>query len=285
MLAGLPKAPSLYNPVVNPQRAKQRQLYVLRRMHELNFVNDEQLQLAQQQIIIARRGSQEFGAKADYLAEMVRQAVYEQYKDDTYTQGFKVYTTIRQQDQLVAYQAVRAGVLDYDRRHGYRGPEGYIALPKDSTSANYSAEQLEEALQELTDSGDLIPAVVLEASPKPVRVYCKGGEIAEISGDALLFVQPALTKKVALNQRINVGSLLRVQKDNNGIWQISQLPEVEAAFVSGNPRDGAIYSLIGGFDFNRNQFNHITQAWRQPGSSFKPFVYSAALEKASHPPP
>ncbi|MDO8263202.1 MAG: penicillin-binding protein 1A [Gallionella sp.] len=283
MLAGLPKAPSLYNPVVNPQRAKQRQLYVLRRMHELHFVNDEQLQLAQQQPIVARRGSQEFGTKSDYLSEMVRQAVYEQYKEDTYTQGYKVYTTIRQQDQLVAYQAVRAGVLDYDRRHGYRGPEGFIALPKDSPSANYSAEQLEEALQDITDSDDLIPAVVLAASPKSVRAYCKGGEIAEISGDALLFVQPALTKKVALNQRINVGSLIRLQKDNKGVWQISQLPEVEAAFVSGNPRDGAIYALIGGFDFNRSQFNHITQAWRQPGSSFKPFVYSAALEKGFTP--
>lgn len=283
MLAGLPKAPSLYNPVVNPQRAKQRQLYVLRRMHELRFVDDEQFKLAQQQAIVTKRGSQEFGAKADYLSEMVRQAVYEKYKDDTYTQGFKVYTTIKYQDQLAAYQAVRAGVLEYDRRHGYRGPEGFIALPKETPSAKYSAEQLEEALQEISDSGDLVPAVVLEASPKLVRAYCKGGEIAEVSGDALLFVQPALTKKVALNQRINVGSLIRVLKDDKGAWQISQLPEVEAAFVSGNPRDGAIHALVGGFDFNRNQFNHITQAWRQPGSSFKPFVYSAALEKGFTP--
>ena len=283
MLAGLPTAPSLYNPIANPQFAKQRQLYVLRRMHELHFINDEQLQLAQQQPIVAKRGSQEFGTKSDYLSEMVRQVVFEKYKEDAYTQGFKVYTTIRQQDQLAAYQAVRAGVLDYDRRHGYRGPEGFIALPKDSSSANYSAEQLEEALQDIADSDDLVPAVVLAATPKLLRVYCKGGEIAEISGDALLFVQPALTKKVALNQRINVGSLIRVQKDIKGVWQISQLPEVEAAFVSGNPRDGAIYALIGGFDFNRNQFNHITQAWRQPGSSFKPFVYSAALEKGFTP--
>ncbi|HEU0188552.1 MAG TPA: penicillin-binding protein 1A [Gallionella sp.] len=283
MLAGLPKAPSLYNPVVNPQRAKQRQLYVLRRMHELHFVNDEQLQLAQQQPIVAKRGNQEFGTKSDYLLEMVRQAVYEKFKEDTYTQGFKVYTTIRQRDQLAAYQAVRTGVLDYDRRHGYRGPEGFITIPRDQTSAEYSAEQLEEALLDIPDSDDLIPAVVLEASPKLIKAYCKGGEIAEISGEALLFVQPALTKKSALNQRINVGSLIRLQKDDKGIWQVSQLPEVEAAFVSGNPREGAIYALIGGFDFNRSQFNHITQAWRQPGSSFKPFVYSAALEKGFTP--
>ncbi len=279
MLAGLPKAPSSYNPVVNPKRAKLRQLYVLRRMHELHFVTDEQFQLAQQQPILTIRGNQEFGIKSDYLSEMVRQAVFEKYQDDTYTQGFKVYTTIRQQDQLAAYQAVRTGVLDYDRRHGYRGPEGFIDLHGDSSNA----EMLDEALQDVDDSDDLIPAVVLAASPKLIRAYCKGGEIVEITGDALLFVQPALTKKVAMNQRINIGSLIRVQKDDKGVWQISQLPQVEAAFVSGNPRDGAIYSLIGGFDFNRNQFNHITQAWRQPGSSFKPFVYSAALEKGFTP--
>jgi penicillin-binding protein 1A len=279
MLAGLPKAPSSFNPVVNPKRAKLRQLYVLRRMHELHYINDEQFQLAQQQPIVAIRGNQEFGGKADYLSEMVRQAVFDKYQDDTYTQGFKVYTTIRQQDQLAAYQAVRTGVLDYDRRHGYRGPEGFIDLHGDSSNT----ELLDEALQDVDDSDDLIPAVVLAASPKLVRAYCKGGEIVEITGDALLFAQPALTKKVALNQRINVGSLLRLQKDEKGVWQIAQLPLVEAAFVSGNPRDGTIYSLIGGFDFNRNQFNHITQAWRQPGSSFKPFVYSAALEKGFTP--
>jgi len=279
MLAGLPKAPSSYNPVVNPKRAKLRQLYVLRRMHELNYINDEQFDLAQQQPIVTVRGNQEFGVKADYLAEMVRQAVYEKYQDDAYTQGFKVYTTIRLQDQLAAYEGVRTGVLDYDRRQGYRGPEGFVDLHGDTSNT----ELLDETLQDVEDSDDLIPAVVLTATPKLVQAYCKGGEIAEVSGDALLFAQAALNKKVALNQRINVGSIIRLRKDENGIWQISQLPQVEAAFVSGNPRNGAIYSLVGGFDFDRNQFNHITQAWRQPGSSFKPFVYSAALEKGFTP--
>ncbi|MFZ5523193.1 MAG: penicillin-binding protein 1A [Pseudomonadota bacterium] len=283
VLAGLPKAPSLYNPVVNPQRAKVRQLYVLRRMHELHFIDDEQFQLAQQQPLMVMRGNQEYGLKSDYLAEMVRQAVYEKYQDDAYTQGLKVYTTIREKDQLAAYQAVRKGVLEYDRRHGYRGPEGFIDLPSGTSSASYSAEQLEEALLDVTDGDDLIPAVVLEATPKLIRVYCRGGEIAEITGDPLVFVQQALSKKVALNQRINVGSLIRLQKDETGVWQISQLPQVEAAFVSASPRDGAIRSLVGGFDFNNNQFNHITQAWRQPGSSFKPFIYSAALEKGFTP--
>lgn len=278
MLAGLPKAPSTYNPVVNPKRAKLRQLYVLRRMHELDFIDDKQFKVAQQEPIVAKRNSQEFNTKSDYLTEMVRQAVYEKYHEDAYTQGLKVYTTIRQRDQSAAYQAVRQGVMDYDRRHGYRGPEGFTSLRNGS-----SDDQLEEALQESSDSDDLIPAVVLNASPKLVRAYCKGGETVEVTGEGLRFAQRALSNQVALSQRINAGSIIRLQKNEEGAWQITQLPQVEAAFVSADPRSGAIYSLIGGFDFNKNQFNHITQAWRQPGSSIKPFIYSAALEKGFTP--
>lgn len=279
MLAGLPKAPSSFNPVVNPKRAKLRQLYVLRRMHELHYIDDEQFKVAQIQPIDTIRSNQEFSVKADYLSEMVRQVVYDKYQDEAYTQGFRVYTTIRQQDQVAAYKAVRKGVLDYDRRNGYRGPEGFVDL----SNGGSNSEQLDDALQDSDDNDDLIPAVVLAASPGLVRAYCKGGETVEVSGDGLLFAQSALNKRVALNQRINAGSIIRLQKNDKGIWQISQLPQVEAAFVSGSPRDGAIFSLVGGFDFNRNQFNHITQAWRQPGSSFKPFVYSAALEKGFTP--
>lgn len=278
MLAGLPKAPSSYNPVVNPKRAKLRQMYVLRRMHELHFINDDQFKFAQNEPLVTRHGNQEFSVKSDYLTEMVRQSVYQKYQDATYTEGFKVYTTIRQQDQIAAYQAVRRGVLEYDRRHGYRGPEGYADLQQGS-----SEEALEEALQDSTDNDDLLPAVVLSESPALIQAYCKGGERVTISGEALRFAQRALSDKVALNQRIVVGSIIRVQKNEHGVWQISQLPQVESAFVSGNPLDGAIYALVGGFDFNHNQFNHITQAWRQPGSSFKPFIYSAALEKGFTP--
>ncbi len=278
MLAGLPKAPSSYNPVVNPKRAKLRQMYVLRRMHELHFITDDQLNQAQTQILSTRHGNQEFSVKSDYLAEMVRQAVYQKYQDDTYTQGFRVYTTIRQQDQLAAYLAVRKGVLDYDRRHGYRGPEGFVDLKQGN-----GEEYFEEALQDSNDNDDLLPAVVLSASSTQIQAYCKGGEHITISGEALRFAQRALSDKVALNQRIVAGSIIRVQKNEHGIWQISQLPQVESSFVSANPLDGAIYALVGGFDFNHNKFNHITQAWRQPGSSFKPFIYSAALEKGFTP--
>ena len=278
MLAGLPKAPSAYNPMVNPKRAKLRQMYVLRRMHELHFIDGPQFEAAQRQPIITKHGNQEFPVKADYVAEMVRQVVYDRYQDDTYTQGIKVYTTIRQKDQAAAYKAVRKGVLDYDRRHGYLGPEGYADL-----SHGNSDENLEDVLQDVSDSDDLIPAVVQQASPSAVRAYCKGGQTVEIGREGLKFAQRALNVKVALNQRIRTGSIIRVQQNAKGIWQITQLPQVEAAFVSASPRDGAIYALIGGFDFNRNQFNHITQAWRQPGSSFKPFIYSAALEKGFTP--
>jgi penicillin-binding protein 1A len=279
VLAGLPKAPSAYNPIVNPKRAKLRQLYVLRRMHELGYIDDRQYAAAQQQpVIVAKHGNQDFPVKADYLAEMVRQTMYDRYHDDAYTQGFKVYTTIRQQDQNAAYAAVRQGVEEYDHRHGYRGPEGYVDLQK-----NNSDDALEEALQDVTDSGDLIPAVVLAIHANSIQAYGKGGQVVTIGGEGLRFAQRALSSKVALNQRIRPGSIIRIQQSAKGAWEITQLPQVEAAFVSANPRDGEIYALVGGFDFNRNQFNHVTQAWRQPGSSFKPFIYSAALEKGFTP--
>lgn len=278
MLAGLPKAPSIFNPVVNPKRAKLRQMYVLRRMHELAFIDTPTFEAAQTEPLIAKRGNQEFAIKSDYLAEMVRQVMYDRYQEEAYTQGFSVYTTIRQQDQKVAYESLRKGVLDYDRRHGYRGPEGFIKL-----TDKISEEFLEEALQEVSDNEDLLPAVAQTVSTKSITAYVKGGLIATITGDGLKFAQQTLGDKLTPNQRIRVGSLIRVQLDAKGQWQIAQLPQVESSFVSANPRDGAIYSLVGGFDFNRNQFNHVTQAWRQPGSSFKPFIYSAALEKGFTP--
>jgi penicillin-binding protein 1A len=274
MLAGLPKAPSRYNPIANFKRAKIRQQYVLRRMRDLQMVSDEEFKAAEQQAIAVKKEVNEYPVHAEHFAEMVRQVLYERYQEDTYARGLRVYTTLRTSHQEVAYAAMRYGVMEYDRRHGYRGPEGYVELANKP-----SEEALEDALQDTTDSDDIYAAVVAEASPKLVRAYRRGGEWMDIKDDGLKFAARLLGEKVSPGQRIRRGAIIRVQKDEKGRWHITQLPAVEASLVSMDPRDGAIRALVGGFDFGRNQYNHITQALRQPGSSFKPFIYSAALEK------
>jgi penicillin-binding protein 1A len=280
MLAGLPKAPATFNPVVNPDRAKVRQIYILRRMHDLGYIPAEELDLALNEPIATRQSThrQAFAVNASYVAEMARQEMYDRFQEDAYTQGYSVYTTIRVQDQAAAYAAMRKGVVEYDHRHGYRGPEGFVDLKKNNTD-----ELLDDALDDVPDSDELIPAVVQSVNPKGISAHCKGGEVIEIRGEGLRFAQQTLGNKLALNHRIRVGSLIRAYKNETGYWEITQLPQIESAFVSANPRDGAIYALVGGFDFYNNQFNHVTQAWRQPGSSFKPFIYSAALEKGFTP--
>ena len=274
MLAGLPKAPSRYNPVVNPQRARERQLYVLRRMRELNFVTQAQYDEAAKTHISVRQQQPGFATHAEYFAEMVRQAVFDRYQDDAYTKGYRVFTTLSKAHQDAAYAAVRRGVLDYDRRHGYRGAESYVQLRE-----GVSDDELEDLLQEQAESDDIHPALVLEAGPKLVKAYRKGGEVVEISGEGLKFARPMLGDKAPAARRVRRGALIRVAAMEGRAWEITQLPQVEAGLVSVDPQDGAIRALVGGFDFNRNKFNHVTQAQRQPGSSFKPFIYSAALEK------
>jgi penicillin-binding protein 1A len=274
MLAGLPKAPSRFNPVANPARAKLRQEYVLRRMRELGMITHEQLASASKESLAVKKEVTEFPARAEHFAEMVRQAMYDRYRDDAYTGGFRVYTTLSTRHQEAAYAAVRRGVQNYDLRHGYRGPESFVELP-----AKAGDEMLEDALQDAAESGDIYPALVLEASAKRVRAYRKGGGVVEITEDGLKFAGRALNEKANPNQRIRRGALIRIQADAKGRWQVTQLPLVEAGIVAVDPVSGAIRALVGGFDFSRNQYNHITQALRQPGSSFKPFIYSAALEK------
>lgn len=280
MLAGLPKAPGAYNPVVNPKRAKLRQGYILRRMRDLGYITPSEFDLAQNEPIQTKQTTyhQEFAVNAGNVAEMVRQELYDRYQEDIYTQGYSVYTTIRVQDQAAAYTALRKGVLEYDQRHGYRGPEGFVDLKKNDTD-----ELLEDVLQDVPNSDELIPAVVQSVTSKSISAYVKGGQIVELKGDGLRGAQQMLGDKLALNKRLRKGSLIRVRKNEKDFWEITQLPQAEAAFVSANPSTGAVYALVGGFDFNRNQFNHVTQAWRQPGSSFKPFIYSAALEKGFTP--
>ena len=274
MLAGLPKAPSRYNPVVNMQRAKERQLYVLRRMRELDFIKQSQYEEAVRKPVLVRRDQPEYSTHADFFAEMVRQSMYERYQDEAYTRGFRVYTTLSKPDQDAAYLAVRKGVMDYDKRHGYRGAEGYFDLPQ-----NVSEDALDEALQEQSESDDIYPALVLDVNAKSVKVFRKGGATIEISGDGLKFARPMIGDKAPNNRKLRRGALIRIQPDDKEGWQIVQMPQVESALVAMDPNDGAVKALVGGFDFTRNKFNHATQAYRQPGSSFKPFIYSAALEK------
>ncbi|WP_438820175.1 penicillin-binding protein 1A [Burkholderia lata] len=280
MLAGLPKAPSAYNPVVNPKRAKVRQEYILQRMLELNFITREQYDEAVAQPLVVKGPGRDFSVHAEYVAEMVRQMMYAQYREETYTRGFNVVTTIDSADQQVAYTALRKGIMDYERRHGYRGPEGFIELP---AGADDREQAIDDALLEHPDNGELIAAVVTAASPRQITVAFIDGSNATIEGDNLRFASGALSTNAQPNRRIRPGAIVRVVKNDAGKWSITQLPQVEGAFLSIVPQDGAIRSLVGGFDYNKNKFNHVTQAWRQPGSSFKPFIYSASLDKGLGP--
>ena len=230
---------------------------VLRRMHELRFVNDRQLAEAQQEKLHIRRDPEEFPVRADYVAEMARQIAYEHLHEDTYSHGAKVITTITRADQMAAYAAVRKGVMDYDRRHGYRGAEAYIDL---SNIRPDQEEALDEALQDYPDSDELRTAVVLEASRKAVKAYRRGGEVVTIGADGLRFAAPMIDEKAPPTKRLRRGALIRIVKADRG-WEISQLPEVEAGFVSANPRDGSVRALVGGFDFESNKFNHVTVSY------------------------
>ncbi|MGU3778696.1 penicillin-binding protein 1A [Burkholderia metallica] len=280
MLAGLPKAPSAYNPVVNPKRAKVRQEYILQRMLELNFITREQYDEAVAQPLVVKGPGRDFSVHAEYVAEMVRQMMYAQYREETYTRGFNVVTTIDSADQQVAYTALRKGIMDYERRHGYRGPEAFIELP---AGADDREQAIDDALLEHPDNGELIAAVVTAATPRQITVAFIDGSSATIEGDNLRFASGALSANAQPNRRIRPGAIVRVVKNDAGKWSITQLPQVEGAFLSIVPQDGAIRSLVGGFDYNKNKFNHVTQAWRQPGSSFKPFIYSASLDKGLGP--
>ncbi|WP_314323140.1 penicillin-binding protein 1A [Comamonas aquatica] len=280
MLAGLPKAPSAYNPISNPKRARIRQLYIIDRMEENGFITPEQARLAREEPLQLRNANHNVGVNADYVAEMARQLVYAQYGDDAYTRGLNVYTTLNAGEQEVAYAALRKGIMDYERRQRYRGPEKFIALPSDAQALE---DVIDDTLAQHPDNGDVLAAVVLEASTKSMTVQRPDGEKIVITGDGLKPVESGLNDKAAPNIKIRPGAVIRVIETGKGKWSATQLPEVEGAFVAVDPRTGAIRALVGGFDFQKNKFNHVTQAWRQPGSSFKPFLYSAALEKGVGP--
>ncbi len=281
MLAGLPKAPGTNNPTRNPKRARARQLLVIDRMEETSFITAQQAQLARAEKLKLKGGPDAVRVHAEYVAETVRQLVFAQYGNETYTRGLNVYTTINAADQDAAYKALRRGIMDFERRQIYRGPEKFVDLPvKDPQALD---EAIDEALDAHPDNGDVMSAVVLEVSPKLIRAVRQNGETLEITGEGLEPARSGLSDKAPPNIKLRPGAVIRVARTLKDKWEITQLPEVEGAFVAMEPQSGAIKALVGGFDYEKNKFNHVTQAWRQPGSSFKPFIYSAALEKGFTP--
>ncbi len=279
MLAGLPKAPSRYNPVVNFPRAKSRQEYVLKRMRTLKFIDQPTWQAAIKQKLVIRQARQQADVSADYAAEMVRQTLFEKYGESIYSSGIKAVTTLKRGQQEAANTSVWQGIADYDLRHGYRGPEKQISLPASKTERDTA---IADILGDIAPISDMQPAVVLNSDSKLIRAQLHDNTVVEITGNSLKWVANwAAGKK---GRQLLPGAVVRVQAiGSQPQWRLAQLPEVEAALVAINPQDGAITALVGGFDFNRNKFNRVTQAWRQPGSSFKPFIYSAALEKGYTP--
>ena len=280
MLAGLPKAPSAYNPIINPTRARSRQLYIIERMEQNGFITPVQAKAAKEEELQVKTGRNTGRVHAEHVAETVRQLVYNQYGEETYTRGLNVYTTLRASDQTVAYKALRKGIMDYERRQIYRGPEKFIDLP---SNPQETQDAIDDALTDNPDNGDVMSAVVLQASSKRILAMRQDNETVVITGEGLKPALSGLADKAGPGIRIRRGALIRVAKTPKDTWEITQLPEVEGAFVAMDPRDGAVRALVGGFDFEKNKFNHVTQAWRQPGSSFKPFIYSAALEKGFTP--
>ncbi len=279
MLAGLPKAPSAYNPINNPRRAKIRQQYIIDRMLENGYITEEQHAQAKSEVLRYRSLS-DTTSHAEYVAEAARQLIFNQYGEEAYSRGLDVYLTLRHDEQMVAYRALRRGIMDFERRQVYRGPEAYIDLPADPKDMDV---RIAEALADHPANDELLAAAVLEADPKKVVAVLQSGESLTITGEGLKPATSGLSERGNPKTRIRRGAIIRVLKLPKGDWSITQLPEVEGAFVAMDPRDGRIHAMVGGFDYNKNKFNHVTQAWRQPGSSFKPFIYSAALEKGFTP--
>ena len=279
MLAGLPKAPSAYNPLNNPRRATVRQRYIIERMLDNGFITQAQRDAALKEVM-RYRASSDSPAHAEYVAEVARQLVHSQYGDETYTRGLNAHLTIDAAAQTVAYRALRKGLLDFERRQVYRGPEAYVDLPQDP---NLLDARVAEALVDHPDNAELRAAVVLEAAPRKVVASLQSGELITVTGEGLKPVASGLAEKAGPKVQIRRGAVVRAIKMDKGEWALTQVPEVEGAFVAMDPRTGAIRSLVGGFDYSKSKFNHVMQAWRQPGSSFKPFIYSAALEKGFTP--
>ncbi len=284
MLAGLPKAPSRDNPVADPEKAMHRRNYVLGRMHSLAFIDDQTYEMARAAPVTAKLYTQPIEVEASYVAEMVRQEMVNRYGDDAYTSGFNVYTTLESDKQQSAVGALRRALLEYDQRHGYRGPIDHVDVAPDST-----VEQWDELLRRHPKVGPLQPALVTAADETSLSVYVGEGASAVVPFEGLQWARPYVSENQVgpavkrADQVAQIGDIVMCELDANQTARLSQIPQVAGALVALNPNDGAIRALVGGFDYYQSKYNRITQALRQPGSSFKPFVYSAALEKGYTP--
>jgi len=288
MLAGIPKAPSRFNPIANFDRARSRQLYVLGRMESLGYLTQAEYQQAVDQEIVLRSApgtpSGGYAIHGEYVAELARQLLYNVYQDDVYSRGFNIYTTVNSEDQEAAYQAVRKGILNLTRRARYPGPEENLDLPPGIESDHARFDAILDELQERhPDNDDLLTGVVLAASPDKIVVARTAQQIIEVTDkNALKIVARGLVKNADDKVRIRRGSVVYLYQ-NGDHWEVINKPGVQAALIALRPQDGAVEALVGGFHFQDGNFNRVTQAWRQPGSAFKPFIYAASLEKGLTP--
>ena len=284
LLAGLPKAPSRYNPLVNPDSALERRAYVLRRMLKLGFINEATFTEAMNAPLGASRHALRFNVDAPYVAEQVRKFMVDKYSETSYADGYHVYTTIRAKDQQAADASLRKALLAYDRRHGWRGPAGHENINRKTETG-----RLDELLKEYPVVGGLLPAIIHHTEEKMAVAYTQDGSRIELGLAAMAWAQAYIDEDTLgpvprkVTDVVKLGDVIYLDRVSEDEWKLAQLPEVEGAHIALDPKNGAILALSGGFDFFRNQYDHVSQAQRQPGSSFKPFIYSAALDKGFTP--
>jgi len=280
MLAGLPKAPSRDNPFSNPEAARVRRAYVLRRMRKLGFIDQAAYDAALADPLPETRPADRYNVQAPYVAEMVRQYMYQTYAENSYAAGYNVYTTIRAKDQEAADKALRHGLSAYDRRHGYRGAAGHERI-----DVSTDAEQFDEILKDYPIVGPLVPAIVTRVDDQAAAAYTQDGMNIALNWPGLSWARPYINDDTQgappthAADVVHVGDIIYVELLDDGTWQLAEVPKAAGALVSLNPNDGAILALTGGFDFYQSSFNRVTQAERQPGSNIKPFIYCAALDK------
>ena len=284
MLAALPKAPSRINPITSPERAMNRRDYVLGRMLELEYINNDEYQQAKNEKNTAFYHGATTEVSAPYLAEMVRKDMLARFGQSAYTGGYEVYTTINSGLQTTANQAVIDGLEEYDQRHGYRGAEAHFDLEENTTTNTW-----EEILRPYKPLAGLVPGLVVELDEDVALVYQVDGQTIALTLDDMLWARKFISrervgfKPKSIGDVLQEGDIIRTRLQDGGKRELAQLPEPEALLVSMSPRDGSIKALVGGYDYTRSKFNRVVQSRRQPGSGFKPFIYSAALAKGKTP--